>query len=199
MQMRKLAGIAVFGFLIGSSPSLLAQEKAKPRMVRPQLKAKKRGLASGKKGAAGRAGKLENSLSKGISADETKQAAAKKAKAAMKKGKKGKGGDKFAEIKARAEERKAKRAERAQESRGKVRARVKTALKGKPMDEALKQELKRHARRSARLARVQEVAADKGDAKAIARCEKLTEKEHARHGKWMTNYGTKPQAEGETK
>ena len=63
--------------------------------------------------------------------------------------------------------------------------RLKTVLGVAVPDAALREALAKHARRMARLDWAEETAVEKADDAALARIEKLREKENARHEKWM--------------
>lgn len=69
--------------------------------------------------------------------------------------------------------------------RAEQRNRLKAALGAIAPDQAVREALARHARRMARLDWAEETAVEKNDDAALARIDKLREKENARHEKWM--------------
>ena len=77
---------------------------------------------------------------------------------------------------------------RAQEQR---RQRLSKFVKDGKLPPPLLQEVKRHARRIARIDRIEDVAAEKNDVDALARIEKLRDKERARHQKFITQFEEK--------
>ncbi|MFZ5895682.1 MAG: hypothetical protein ACOY0T_31785 [Myxococcota bacterium] len=83
------------------------------------------------------------------------------------------------------------RGERAREHKKHLRMRFRHMFHGQAPS-GLGEEMRRHARRVARIQRAREVAEQAKDADAVARADKLLEKENQRHERWIGKHATPP-------
>lgn len=198
-----LSAAMVVGWML-SAPNA-AHAQGKPVEAKKGAAAMRPGLKNVKGKTAEKKGKLDPAA-----IEKKKDAVEKKAEA--KKALKGKGKGKAKGKEARGDEgsapapghlqlieeakkRRAERQEREKALRAQKRNEITQALKGRPMERAFTEELRRHAQSRAKLDRVEEVAAEKGDTKALQRVIELRGKEMARHKKWVELYESKAPAE----